>query len=52
VLGARRRRRNGRYNRGFYSSGTDTIMEAEQLNALANRFADLEQRANELRRYL
>ncbi|MQY50223.1 peptide chain release factor 2 [Rhodocyclus tenuis] len=27
-------------------------MEAEQLNALASRFADLAQRANELRRYL
>lgn len=30
----------------------EKIMEAEQLNAIANRLSDLTQRTSELRRYL
>ncbi len=48
----RRRAAADAYNHAFIFSGMHTIMEAEQLNALASRFADLAQRANELRRYL
>ncbi|MFZ2853039.1 MAG: hypothetical protein WAZ34_02880 [Rhodocyclaceae bacterium] len=39
------------YNPPFYSA-VRTIMEAEQLNTIANRLADLAQRTAELRRYL
>ncbi|CAB1367813.1 protein of unknown function [Denitratisoma oestradiolicum] len=39
----------GRYNRGFYGK---LAMDAERLNQIANRIADLTQRGNELRRYL
>ena len=38
------------YNSGF--SAEYDIMEAEQLNALANRLEDLGRRTTELRRYL
>lgn len=41
----------GGYNPVFYSA-VRTIMEAEQLNTIANRLADLAQRTAELRRYL
>ena len=41
----------GVYNPVFYSA-LGTIMEAEQLNIIANRLADLAQRTAELRRYL
>jgi len=33
-------------------SGTNTPMEAERINAIANRLADLARREAELRRYL
>jgi hypothetical protein len=33
-------------------SGPDTPMEAERINAIANRLADLARREAELRRYL
>ena len=39
------------YNNRFISV-VGTIMEAEQLNIIANRLVDLAQRAIELRRYL
>ena len=39
------------YNACFISA-VRTIMEAEQLNIIANRLVDLAQRATELRRYL
>lgn len=42
---------SGVYNPGFYPA-IRTIMEAEQLNTIANRLADLAQRTAELRRYL
>lgn len=38
-----------RYNCGFYGK---LAMDAERLNQIANRIADLTQRGNELRRYL
>ena len=41
----------GGYNSSFYCA-VKTIMEAEQLNIIANRLADLTQRTAELRRYL
>jgi hypothetical protein len=38
--------------RGSFLPYPDPIMEAEQLNAIANRLADIAQRSGELRRYL
>lgn len=43
----------GVYNAKFiHHPSRALIMEAEQLNAIENRLADLGQRATELRRYL
>lgn len=39
-----------RYNRPF--SREESSMEAERLNLIANRLADLDSRGQELRRYL
>ena len=39
------------YNARF-NSAIRTLMEAEQLNSIANRLVDIAQRATELRRYL
>jgi hypothetical protein len=35
-----------------FAEKTATIMEAEQLNSISNRLADIAQRSGELRRYL
>ena len=40
----------GGYNHLFSQAGT--VMEAERLNAVANRIADLSDRGDQLRRYL
>lgn len=40
------------YNSTFPHQKIRDIMEAEQLNIIDNRLADLAQRASELRRYL
>lgn len=40
------------YNRGFPKSTRTPDMEAERLNSITNKMADLAQRAQELRRYL
>jgi hypothetical protein len=41
------------YNARFLRFSAEApTMEAEQLNAIANRIADLEKRSSELRRYL
>jgi hypothetical protein len=42
-----------RYNSRFESSRKNkNIMEAERINAIGNKIADLAQRGDELRRYL
>jgi len=45
------KRRPGAYNCGL-SPFAGTVMEAERINAVANRIADLSGRGEQLRRYL
>lgn len=40
------------YNARLIDQASDATMEAEQLNSIENRIADVGERAGELRRYL
>ncbi|QKS27483.1 MAG: peptide chain release factor 2 [Candidatus Accumulibacter similis] len=45
-------RRGSGYNAKLFDPASDATMEAEQLNSIENRIADVAERGNELRRYL
>lgn len=45
-------RRGSGYNAKLFDQASDATMEAEQLNSIENRIADVGERAGELRRYL